>query len=357
MNTATNKLAILYAGLLNPGQTSLMRCETLAALGHSVTPINAAPPQALKKSTRLITRLRNRVFSPADHARVAAQLVAECQRTPYDIVWLDKIVTVSPSVLAELKRLQPTTRLVSYNPDDPFGADRGRPFWRKFLAGLPMLDACLVPRHVNVSEYEAAGARRAIQVVPFWGFTAAIHKPRPADWHRPDLYSDIGFIGGYEADRANRMHALATTGHKVRVWGDGWDKFPHSHPNLRIERKSLWGDQYTDVLCSCKISLAFLRKANRDLHTSRSIEIPACRAFMMAERTSEHLELFAEGHEAEFFETEDELVAKCSRYLADDECRRAVAAAGYSRCLSSGYDNASVVQRMIDEVERVCYAR
>jgi spore maturation protein CgeB len=348
------KSVILYAGPLNPGQTCLMRCDTLAALGHDVTPVNSAPPASLRKSRRLISRIRNRFLSPFDDAEVGAQLLAEFRSKPYDMLWLDKIVTVSPGVLAELKRLQPTARLVSYNPDDPFGADIGRPFWRKFLAGLPLLDVCLVPRHVNVFEYMAAGARRAIQVVPFWGFSPEIHKPRPVDWHRPDLDTDVGFIGGYEMDRANRMLALASAGLQVRVWGDGWEKFPHSHPNLRIEGKSLWGAAYTDVLCSCKISLAFLRKANRDLHTSRSIEIPACRAFMMAERTSEHLDLFAEGTEAEFFETADELVDKCRRYLADDEHRRAVAAAGYSRCLSSGYDNASVIQRMIDEVGSVC---
>lgn len=355
--SAGSHLTILYAGLLNPGQTSLMRYETLGALGHATVGVNVAPPSTHGRTLSILSRLRNRICAPVDHANAGGQLLKAARSQKFDLIWLDKVLAVSPSILRDLKQLQPGAKLVAYNPDDPFGEHCGSAFWRNFVAALPAYDVCLVPRLVNVSEYMSAGATRAIHVVPFWGFSFEIHKPRPTGWRRPDLDSDVGFIGGYEADRANRMLALAAAGLKVRVWGDGWEKFQRSHPNLRIERKSLWGNDYTDVLCSSRISLAFLRKANRDLHTSRSIEIPACRAFMMAERTSEHLALFAEGREAEFFDTAEELVAKCRRYLADDDFRRAVAAAGYSRCLSSGYDNASVLQRMINAVAHACDLR
>ena len=89
------------------------------------------------------------------------------------------------------------------------------------------------------------------------------------------------------------------------------------------------------------MNLGFLRKLNRDQTTTRSVEIPACAGFMLAERTAEHLQLFEEGREAEFFASPAELLQKCRRYLADETGRRSIARRGFERCIASGYSNAA----------------
>jgi len=72
---------------------------------------------------------------------------------------------------------------------------------------------------------------------------------------------------------------------------------------------------------------------------------------MLAERTSEHLTMFQEGEEAEFFDSSQELLSKCRAYLADGRSRQTIADRGYQRCLRDGYSNearlATILPRLL----------
>ena len=162
----------------------------------------------------------------------------------------------------------------------------------------------------------------------------------------------MGFIGDYEIERAQSIHYLASHGIRVRIWGHRWEKkCKLTDPNMIVEGKSLWGDEYAKAICSFDINLHFLRKINRDLQTTRSIEIPACGAFMLAERTNEHLELFEEGKEAAFFSSNDELLEKVHYFLKYEDERDNIARKGRKKCLKSGYSNHDRIKEMLVAVK------
>ena len=114
--------------------------------------------------------------------------------------------------------------------------------------------------------------------------------------------------------------------------------------------KPAYGLEYAKVLNATKINLCFLRKLNRDVQTTRSVEIPACGAFMLAERTEEHRRLFAEGVEVDYFEGVEELERKCRWYLANDEERDDMARRARARCVDHGYSNSERLRKVLATV-------
>lgn len=323
-----------------------MRMKTLEAQGHIVFPLDTSC-----KKNSLLYRVFNKAGYPVDVNAVNARLLQWVGKTRPDIVWVDKGTIIRESTLRSIKNKFPKTTLVHYNPDDPFGG-YGKSGWRTFLKALPLYDVHFVPRKENIMEYKQQGAQKVYFLLPTRGFDPAVHYPRKISVLEREKYGgDVGFIGSYEKDRAEKILSMAYAGIKVRIWGEP-GPWPY-HPNILCENKPLWGDEYAMTLCSFKIILAFLRKNNRDEHTSRSIEISACGAFMLAERTGEHLFLFEEGKEADFFSSTDELIEKVKNYLNNDAYRNKVAKAGRKRCLADGYDYASRLKEMLTKISGI----
>jgi spore maturation protein CgeB len=252
-----------------------------------------------------------------------------------DILWIDKGLTIRPETLRKARKLSPGIVIVSFSADDMANPQNQS---RYYLQCLPHYDLVVTTKTANRDELAALGAPRVLQVDN--GYDPSTHRPiELTDEDRAAFGADVSFVGGYEKARAESLCRLAARGISVRVWGNRWNLLQERPENLVIEEQPVFGDDYARVLCASKINLAFLRKVNRDTQTTRTMEIPACGAFMLAERTGDHLRLFEEGREAEYFESEDELERKIRHYLAHGEERQSIARAGLERCKSSGYSN------------------
>jgi len=253
-----------------------------------------------------------------------------------DIVWVEKGLTIRPGTLLQIRRSTGSALMVSFSPDDMMNPNNQTRYWR---ACIPLYDVHVTTKTHNLAELKSAGARR-VEFMPK-AFDPHTHRPiQLTDADKLEYGAEVGFAGSFEHERADSIAFLGRNDVAVRVWGAFWDRHRRQLPrNIRIEGRELFCDEYAKAICSTRINLGFLRKANRDKQTARSIEIPACAGFMLAERSDEHLGLFKENIEAEFFADDNELLAKIRYYLQHDDQRRRIADAGYRRCLESGYSN------------------
>lgn len=338
------KHRIIYVGVHDG--TCRQRAESLRSLGHETEHVTADFPS--NPLLRQLYRIGNRLNRPPDWVGANRNVLRAAERTPADLLWVDKGLTIRPRTLTRMNQLFPRTVTVSYSPDDMLNPDNQSV---AYLGCIPLYHLHVTTKSYNVAELKALGARDVLLVDN--AFEPEMHRPLDLDeQERRKFQADVGFVGGYEEERAEMMLRLAQNGVKVHIWGPSWERFKKSHANLVIGDGSLHGLDYARAINATKINLGFLRRVNRDLQTTRSIEIPACEAFMLAERTDEHESLFDEGKEVEYFVSFDELLQKCAYYLEHEEERLRIAAAGRRRCLESGYRNAdrlAVVLSYIDE--------
>jgi spore maturation protein CgeB len=336
---------IVYVGEMLPGATAAMRRDALLTLGHDVVTIDSAPRGGYTTIPRTIARrAKARLLDvPLLRLRVRALLLKAVDVVRPDMVYVDKGIFVEAAWLEEIRVRHRGVALVHFNPDDPFGPNEGAR-WSRFLEAIPQYDVHFVPRRQNVAEYESHGARRVFFQLPSRGYDPRIHHPFSFDGEDAKYFqSEVGFVGGLEQERTRSIRRLLDAGIPITLWGEGWARVVRDCPNAAI-RPPVYGEDYGKAVAGSGMSVGFLRKSNRDGHTSRSIEIPACGSMLLAERTADHCELFDEGTEAEFFGSDEELVDKTRYYISHDGARGHISRTGRERCLRAGYDYASLMR-------------
>lgn len=321
---------VLYVGPLDNGGTCLQRMNSMVSLGYEVTGIDTRP--SLFKM--LLFKIFRRLYAPLDFSKTNERILKRVKEFQPDIIWIDKGLTVGSKMIARVKEVSPKTLVVSYSPDDMINPDNQS---RQYLGALPLYDLHITTKSYNVNELKALGAKKVFFIGN--GFCPDIHRPVDVtDEEKKYFGGQVGFVGTYEEARAESIAFLANNGIQIKIWGHGWGG-KIGMANIEVMDREVLAEEYAKTICSFDINLNFLRKVNRDLQTTRSIEIPACGGFMLAERTAEHLSLFKEGIESEYFDSNTELLNKVRYYLTHVEERKRIAKAGYERCIHGGYSN------------------
>lgn len=335
---------ILYLGELRPGSTSLHRMEALRRLGHEV---HAFDPRTSYPrgfwALSLGVRTGFRIWQPWIRRAVLGFSLGRS----FDTIWVDAGAHISPSVLSQLK--ESGRRAVAYNHDDPFGGRDGRK-WDLFRHSLPIYDLVVVVREENVEEARAQGARRVVRV--FRSFDPVAHEPS----NRPipeEFRSKVVFAGDWMPERGPFLVRLLESGVPLTLFGAAWEKareYPRLSSVLRGDRAR--GANYTAVIAGAQVALGLLSRGNRDLHTTRSLEIPAIGgAAFCAERTREHEALFTDGVEAALWSDPEECARQCHRLLANPALRVSMASQARERVHELGLGNDDTLAWILDQLK------
>jgi hypothetical protein len=321
-------LNILYIGEDSLGSTSKHRAGALQRLGHQVFQVNPKVPIPRRRwAISLAVRTGFRFFLPLINRHVLRSVGA---RT-FDLLWLNCSGEISPAMVKRLRRQ--CRHVAGYMNDDPFGGRDGRK-WDLFKQALPSYDLLAVVRTPNVIEAQRSGAQRVVSI--FMSCDPMVHAPiamTPAESQQ--WASEVVFVGNWFPERGPFLLRLQELGVPVSIYGDEWERDPNASGLRKIWRgPPANGPDYVRAIQSAKIALGLLSKGNRDLHTTRSAEVPfMAGAVFCGERTTEHEMLYRDGQEALFWATPEQCAAACRELLKDESRRLRMAAAAREKVL------------------------
>lgn len=277
--------------------------------------------------------LTHRVFyhvtkRPATYWKFNQVVLSTAAKFYPELVIVVKGSWISYKTLSEIKR-SISSILVNYATDDPFNPIN---LTTDLIKCIPLYDLYFSTKRAIMKDLLLAGGQQ-VEFLPF------AYEP---DLHFPErLYSsidieqfscDVNFIGAADRDRYPIIKQLISLPNLNNyVFGGDWNRYPDIKPYCR---GTVFGRDYRLALGGTKIALCLTRRANRDGHAMRSFEIPACGAFMLAERTEEHLEFFDENKEFICFASADEMLDKINYYLKHDAERQTIAQNGYHRVIN-----------------------
>lgn len=344
-----------------------MRMRAFERLGHTVRGVHTGEPWT--RASWLKRQVQRRLQRGSVVDEINRSVLERVREFRPNLVWAEKQEFLRAETIEELRKLN--TRCVHFTPDPYFSLDWKRT--RLMDAAMGVFDALVYCKSYERKQYEMLG--KPVVYMPL-GYCDEVHRPLPSD--DAQWSCAVGFLGGWEPRRERLLHAVATAGVDLKIWGGYWD-FLHDgkwtlrqhiilrqlaggdgfrfHRDQFLARAHQGGEVYADdyarALTGSRIGLGFVRKVCPDQHTTRTFEIPACGSLLLADRTEEHQEFFEEGKEAEFFASMDELLEKVRFYCGNASARERVAEAGHKRCIKSKYSYVHRLRTALDAVNQI----
>ena len=328
--------------------TCRQRRQALERLGHDVF---LADPFAALPAPQLSAPWAVHTGALGLSAIVRRRVLARVGGREFDVALVDSGCLVGPGLVRALK--QRARRVINYNPDNPFVARDGRR-WRLFHQALPEYDLYITPRWSSALAALGVGAARVLQTDFAADETA--HRPRDLSAEaRARFAADVVFVGTWMPERGAFFAKLIQAGLPLRIFGPRWTRAPEYRVlQAHVTEGELDAEAYAHAICGAKIAIGLLSKGNEDLHTTRSLEIPAFGVLLCAERSDDHSAMYRDGEEAVFWNWDDaqECAEKCLELLKHPERIAEIAAAGLRRVRANRSFNEPLMAGFLAEAMR-----
>ncbi|MFH1254482.1 MAG: glycosyltransferase [bacterium] len=289
-------------------------------------------------------RLNTPIFKNIIGTRlINCSLIKTVQIFKPDLIFMLKADNVSVQTLKNIKNNNKNIKIINFYPDNPFT------FWNgnsnaNILLSLPIYDLFLSWSHQLLPILYSAGAKN-VQYFPF-GFDKALFSKEIhfSDIDYAKYQSDVCFVGSWDAERETWLTQLIhkVPGLNLAIWGNRWNENLPQNSILKTYLKgcAIYGIDMMKAFRLSKIVLNFIRKQNLDAHNMRTIEVAACKSFLLTERTKEQGELlFKERESIECFEGIDELTSKINFYLSNHNAREVITQNGYEEAQKYSIEN------------------
>jgi spore maturation protein CgeB len=211
---------------------------------------------------------------------------------------------------------------------------------------LPEYNIIFTPRRANIDDFTQLGCQ-TVRYLPFgydeWLFS-------PIDLRDEVDGPEILFVGGADRDRAAFMKEFTCFELSVTLAGGYWGRYaPPRARSLGLQPPA----ELRRLTSSAKVNLCLVRRANRDGHVMRSLEIGAIGGCMLAEDTVEHRELFGpEGESVLYFLSPSEAAAKARRLIGDHTERTRLAGRLQARVRAGRHSYRDRLQTIVESSAR-----
>lgn len=240
---------------------------------------------------------------------VDKKLIEHVQRFNPDFVFIVQGKHINPNTIEYLKN-QTHALIFNWNPDNPFKKINSS---RNHIKSLKLYDCYFIWGKYLIQDIRKYGCRN-VEYLPFCYDPDLLHPVKVSSEDKKKYGSDVVFVGTWEKERVDWMEPI--TDFDLAIWGNSWENLKPKSPLRKCWRaNAIYGEEMSKIFCSSKIVLNFMRKQNGNAHNARTFEVPACRSFLLTERTLEQTQILEEGKEIECFSTPQELREKITYYL------------------------------------------
>jgi hypothetical protein len=325
----TGERTALVVGAARPQSLETSYARALATLGWTIERWD--PRAALRRAVRggrLGATLATFVHVEPWVRKANVELLQAVDRLRPRLLLVVATSGVRAGTLAQCRIVSPATRIYMIYPDSPHGMDADR------IECLRVCDRVAASTRPWAQAFLALGAKRT-HFLPFAADTQLHDASRaPANATRE---WEVGFVGTWRPEREAVLEGFGDF--RLAIWGG---KYWSSRTKRGGAVRGRWrggelvGEEMVRACAQTGVMLNILDPITWPGPNMRSFELPACRAFVLSQRSPEILEFFREGEEIECFGSIDEARDKARHYLANEAARERIAARGHERVVKGG---------------------